>query len=291
MNVSKKVKALLPSSEIRMDEIPIKQAMPTHAVPNVDPFLLVHHIKIPSFNDRPARVQGIEPHPQRGFTKVTFIIEGELHHRDSRGNSEVALKGEAQWMHAGMGIIHSERPSIKLAANNGTLETIQLWINSPAKSKMKVPFFKRLTKEEIPVFYSEDQKVKNKLIAGSYHKLQSKIPTESETLIIWGNAEENGIIKYTISKNYNVMLYVNSGSCNLKEFGLIEKEQLLVFAQFGEQIDISFSEDCEYLLFAGVPIGEKVKQSGPFVMNSQTEILEAMRDYKMGKMGILIEED
>ncbi len=291
METAKKIKALLPAVPIDMDGIRVKQAMPTHTVPRVDPFLLIHHVRSQYFEDRPARVQGIGPHPHRGFSPITFVIVGEVHHRDSRGNSAIATKGEVQWMHAGMGIIHSERPSEKLALENGLLELVQVWINSPATSKMKVPYYKKLAAAEIPMFLSNDQKISNKLIAGTYKNFKSNILTESELLIIWGHANKQGSIEYSIPSNFNTMLYVVSGSCNLTQFGLVEKEHLVVFAQIGELISLSCNEACEFILFAGVPINEKVSQSGPFVMNSQTEILEAMRDYKMGKMGILIEDE
>ncbi len=135
MSKLKKVKRLLLATEIDMGGFPVKQALPTQKVDRVDPFLLLHHARTQYYNDRPAKTQGIGPHPHRGFSPVTFVIEGEVHHRDSRENNQIAKEGEVQWMHAGMGIIHSERPSENLAANNGVQEIIQVWINSPADKK------------------------------------------------------------------------------------------------------------------------------------------------------------
>ena len=292
MNSLKKVKYLMPAIEIDMGGIPVKQPMPTQKVNRVDPFLLLHHLQTQYYDDRPAKTQGIGPHPHRGFSPVTFIIDGELHHRDSRGNNQIAKKGEVQWMNAGMGIIHSERPSEALATRNGMQEIIQLWINSPAASKMKKPFYKHLSIDEIPVINSENNKVKNKLIAGTYQGKQSPIPTESELLILWGIAEKEGEQTLQIPKDFNTMLYLVKGSMRIKGFGIIDAENLLVFKEEeGEDIEMSFSEDSQFILISGISINEKVSQSGPFVMNSQTEILEAMRDYQMGKMGVLIEED
>ena len=134
-SINKKATYLLPADEVDMGGIPVKQPLPTNKVDQVDPFLLLDHLRIKYYNDRTAKIQGIGPHPHRGFFPVTFIIEGELHHRDSRGNNQIAKEGEVQWMHAGAGIIHSERPSEALAARNGTQEIIQLWINSPADKK------------------------------------------------------------------------------------------------------------------------------------------------------------
>jgi len=291
MSSLKKVTHLLPAIEIDMGGFPVKQPMPTQKVNRVDPFLLLHHARTKYYNDRPARTQGIGPHPHRGFSPVTFVIEGEIHHRDSRGNNQIAKEGEIQWMHAGMGIIHSERPSEALAERNGIQEIIQLWINSPAEKKMKEPYYKYLSKEEIPVITSEDRKIKNKLIAGEFEGKKSAIPTESELLILWGTAEKNGVQTIQIPNDFNTMLYLIKGNMRIKGYGIIDAENLLVFEEEGDSIEMSFSEDSQFLVLSGNPINEKVSQSGPFVMNSQTEILEAMRDYQMGKMGVLIEEE
>ncbi len=115
----RKVKYLIPAYDIDMGGISIKQALPTNNVEQVDPFLLLHHGKFTYREDAPALHQGIGPHPHRGFSPVTFVLEGDVHHRDSRGNSQIAKKGDVQWMHTGAGIIHSERPSQALAERNG----------------------------------------------------------------------------------------------------------------------------------------------------------------------------
>ena len=113
--MNKSVKAVLPATEIDMGGFPVKQALPKQQFAQLDPFLLVHHGHGKYSNRRPAKQQGIGPHPHRGFSPVTFVIEGAVHHRDSRGNSQVAKQGEVQWMNAGAGIIHSERPSEEIA--------------------------------------------------------------------------------------------------------------------------------------------------------------------------------
>ena len=131
----KKVKFLIPAFDIDMGGIPLKQALPTIKVDQVDPFLLLHHGELKYNENAKALHQGVGAHPHKGFSPVTFVIEGEIHHRDSRGNNQIAKKGEVQWMHAGAGIVHSERPSQALIDRNGTNEIIQLWVNSPADRK------------------------------------------------------------------------------------------------------------------------------------------------------------
>jgi len=202
----KKVKYLIPAYDVDMGGILLKQALPSTNVNQVDPFLLLHHGKFTFTEDAPAIHQGLGPHPHRGFSPVSFIIEGEVHHRDSRGNSQIAKKGEVQWMHAGAGIIHSERPSQDLADKKGTQEVIQLWINSPASRKMQEPNYQYVSKIDMHVFKTTDNQILNKLIADRYNGLQSKIQTESELLIIWSESQLGGSQTFSIPREFNAMI-------------------------------------------------------------------------------------
>ncbi|NQT61903.1 MAG: pirin family protein [Candidatus Marinimicrobia bacterium] len=286
----KNVKYVIPAYDIDMGGVIVKQALPTQQVDQVDPFLLLHHGRFKAREDAPALHQGLGPHPHRGFTPVTFVIDGEVHHRDSRENNQIACQGEVQWMHAGAGIIHSERPSEALAERNGTQEVVQLWINSPANKKMVPPDYQYIPDEEIPVFLSTDCKFKNKVIAGQYNQHQGKIKTQSDLLILWSYAEANASQVLTIPEKFNSMLYVLRGELRVTGFGKVLAESLVIFDELSTEIEISTDSSTQYLLLAGSPIDESIVHQGPFVMNTTSEILEAMRDYQMGKMGVLIEE-
>ena len=286
----KKVKYVLPAEKIDMDRFPVKQALPTHKVQQVDPFLLLHHATAKFNKNRAAKHQGVGPHPHRGFSPVTFIIEGEVRHRDSWGNDQVAKAGEVQWMHAGAGIVHSERPTEKMVQASEKQEIIQLWINSPSSAKMQPPEYTFLSLESMPILISEDHKIKTKLIAGNYKDQRSKLNPKSELLVLWGNGNEGGYEQFNIPKGFNCMLYLIKGSLNVKGYGLVEAEQLVVYGISGDSIEITLKQDSQFLILSGKPLDEKVTQHGPYVMNTQTEVLEAMRDYQMGKMGILIED-
>jgi redox-sensitive bicupin YhaK (pirin superfamily) len=292
MNMNKSVKAVLPATEIDMGGFPVKQALPKQQFAQLDPFLLVHHGHAKYSNRRPAKQQGIGPHPHRGFSPVTFVIEGAVHHRDSRGNSQVAKEGEVQWMNAGAGIIHSERPSEEIADARGRQEIVQVWINTPASKKMLPPKYYHLPENVISILKSIDGKVKTKLIAGDYKALNGKIPTQSDMLVLWSKGEKEGFEKFDISSEFNTMLYVVRGSISIKGYGLVDAENLVIFNMEGNVLEMHLREDeTEVLILSGAPLNEKVTKNGPFVMNTETEILEAMRDYQMGKMGILIEQD
>jgi redox-sensitive bicupin YhaK (pirin superfamily) len=286
----KKVKYLIPVYNVDMGGIRVKQALPTRNVNQVDPFLLLHHGAFTFSDNAPAIQQGLGPHPHRGFTPVSFVIEGEVHHRDSRGNTQIAQKGEVQWMFAGAGIIHSERPSQHLADMNGTQEVVQLWINSPANKKMDPPRYQYVSEKDIPLFLSEDHLIRNKLIAGSLNGLDGKIETESDLLVIWSEAKAGGSYTFSVANHFNTMLYLIRGELKIGGYGKVEKETLVVFENQPGDIEVLSGADTQFLLLAGVPMNEKVVQHGPYVMNTETEILEAMRDYQKGKMGILVEE-
>lgn len=291
-NQFKKVKYNLPAQEMDMGGFPVKQAIPTRTVEQVDPFLLLHHAQVKFSNKKLAKHQGVGPHPHRGFSPVTFVIEGAVQHRDSRGNNAIARKGDVQWMHAGAGIVHSERPPQELIDSTRFQEIIQLWINTPANKKMDAPSYQLIQRKEMPFFKDDAGKVLNHLITGSYNDLNGPALSQSPNTIIWSEMQLKGHYQYELEASDNIALYLIKGGIKLGGYGLVEAENLIVFENEGQVIDITATaEDTQFLILAGKPIEEALTQYGPFVMNNQTQIMEAMRDYQMGKMGILIEED
>lgn len=286
----KKVKFLLPAEPIDMDGVILKQALPTQKVEQVDPFLLLHHGQIEPFYDRPARIQGVAPHPHRGFSPVTFVIEGEVRHRDSRGNDQIAHSGDVQWLHAGAGIMHSERPTEELLERKGIQEIIQLWINSPAAKKMLQPDYQYVPKEQMPIIEWDADGISSKLVAGKYGNYQGPIRTQSPLLVMWSTGRKDGQCTFHIPEGWSSAIYLIKGNISIGGFGMIDPENMVVFETDGAEIEVKSNDDSQFLLLAGAPIKEKMVHNGPFVMNTETEILEAMRDYRMGKMGILIED-
>lgn len=289
MNV-KNVKYLLPAENINMGGLLIKQALPTQKIPHLDPFLLIHHADFKFNKNAPAKQQGVGPHPHRGFSPVTFVIKGEVYHRDSWGNSQIAKAGEVQWMNSGAGIIHSERPSQLIVEKEVNQEIVQLWINTPAEKKMNPPKYFHTSEKDIVRISNKDEVFENKLISGNYKGQVGKIPAESEVLVIWGKASIPGSTSFSISEKMNSMLYIISGELRIKGYGNVSKKNLVIFEKDYKKVILNTESDAEFLLLAGMPLDEKIVQQGPFVMNSTTEIMEAMRDYQMGKMGVLIEE-
>jgi redox-sensitive bicupin YhaK (pirin superfamily) len=287
---NRSVSTLLYAQMVDMGGLPVRQPFPSQKIEQLDPFLLLHHadIKVPVHTE-PDHA-GVGPHPHRGFSPVTFIFKGGVHHRDSRGNDNTIYTGGAQWMNAGMGIIHSERPPYNIHEIGGRQEIIQLWINTPASHKMDQPAYYPLSAEEAANAVTDDGKVSLRVFAGEVNGLKGSIPSHTEVNAATLEFKKGGRITITLPKDHNAFLYLLDGKVTIEGFGLTEALHVAVFKNDGEQITIDALEDTRTLLMSGKPLNEKVASHGPFVMNTQTEIMEAMRDYQVGKMGMLIEE-
>lgn len=270
------------SQKVNMGGIILDQPLPQRDLDMLDPILLIHH-----WNDTlPGRQKpenlGVGPHPHRGFSPVTFIFKGGVHHRDSEGTSGVIYEGGTQWMNSGRGIVHSERPDNELAEKGGQFELIQFWVNSPAKHKMNAYHYQPLTKEETPVATSEDGKIMVGVVAGNLGKTEGPITTTSPMLTLRIDAEPGGKMNLAIPASYNALLYILDGSLSVNGSAYTDK-QMLIFNTDGEGIEIEANTKTRAILLSGEPIDEPVVSYGPFVMNSQKEIMQAIRDYQAGE--------
>lgn len=283
------VARLLYAHQVDMGGMPIRQPLPSQNVEQIDPFLLLHHanIKAPTHTD-PDQA-GVGPHPHRGFSPVTFIFQGGVHHRDSRGNDSVIYAGGAQWMNAGMGIIHSERPPHDIHEIGGRQEIIQLWINTPAKNKMDQPMYFPLSAEEAPIIKADDERVNGKVFSGEVLGVKGPIPSQAIVNAATFEIKKGGKISIPVPQNHNALIYLLDGKLTVDGFGLVEELHIVHFRNDGEGISFEALEDTRILFLSGEPLNEPVVSYGPFVMNNQTQIMEAMRDYQKGKMGVLIE--
>ncbi len=268
--------------------MPVRQPFPSAKAERIDPFLLLHHadIKVPEHTE--PRNAGVGPHPHRGFSPVTFIFKGGVHHRDSRGNDNIIYAGGTQWMNAGMGIIHSERPPRDIHEIGGRQEIIQLWVNMPAKNKMDQPAYYPLTAGDTPKIVSD--KVQVNVIAGELDDIKGSIPTLSPVNAFTAAFKKGGRHGFHIPATHNAFLYLLKGKLKVNATADMEQHFLYAFNQDGEGFEVEALEDSAFLIATGEPLNEPVSSHGPFVMNTQTEIMEAFRDYQMGKMGVLIEE-
>ncbi|PQJ77968.1 pirin family protein [Polaribacter porphyrae] len=288
MKTYKTIQHKVTSPLVNMGPIRLRQPLPTQGIENVDPFLLLHHYgpyAISEFNNP----FDLGPHPHRGFEPITLLFIGEQLHRDSLGNEMVVKAGGVQWTTAGRGIIHAEAPTKEFVKKGGDLEGIQLWLNLPAKDKMIPPNYQHLEDEQIPKVFSDDKKVQLNIIAGNQHEENGLIKTQTEVNVFTVNAKENGMMEIEIPENHQSLVYLLDGEVLVNNSDVLKKgeNQMIIFNQDGNTIQFEVKENSTLLILSGAPIKEKVTQYGPYVMNTQTEILEAMRDYQQGKMGYL----
>jgi redox-sensitive bicupin YhaK (pirin superfamily) len=191
-------------------------------------------------------------------------------------------------MNAGMGIIHSERPPKDIHEQGGRQEIIQLWINTPAAHKMDQPQYFPVSAAEVPTVTLDDGKVTARIFAGSVLDHKGPIPSFTEVNAVTLELKAGGKISTPLPADHNTFLYILSGQATIEGHGLVEGLNAVVFKKDGEGIALQALEDTRILLMSAKPLDEAVVSHGPFVMNTQTQVLEAMRDYQMGKMGVLM---
>ncbi|MBA4241818.1 MAG: pirin family protein [Sphingobacteriaceae bacterium] len=277
----KKIQSIHTAPETMMGAIKIRQAFPLRGIEQVSPFILLHHFDftyLPHENNF-----NVPPHPHRGFSPVTFLFEGSIEHEDSIGNKHVVYNDEVQWINAGRGIIHSEKADKAFVEKGGRSQGIQLWINTPKAEKMNPPTYQPITKNEIVLI--EKEGVEFRLISGKYEG--KKGPAKSEVVTAMLRMKTNSEFSLHFPADHNVTFYVLEGELSLNTNQTIKQHDLVVFEQSADEILLNAKADSKLLIMSGMPINEPMVTHGPFVMNSETEILEAMRDYQQGKMGFL----
>ncbi|WP_153797558.1 pirin family protein [Foetidibacter luteolus] len=286
---NRSIQHIIYAATYNMGGFPVRQPLPSAQVNNLDPFLLLHHADVKVPENVPVNKAGVGPHPHRGFSPVTFIFKGGVHHRDSRGNNNVIYAGGTQWMNAGMGIIHSERPPHDIHEIGGRQEIIQLWVNSPASEKMKQPVYYPATAEEIPHIISNDGLVTINIVSGSFNGVKGPVPASTEVNTFTAEFKAGGKHFINIPANHNAFIYLLDGKL-LVNGSEVKGKYAVVFNNDGDGFELEAAEDTRLFIGSGLPLNEKIASHGPFVMNTETELLEAFRDYEMGKMGVLIED-
>ncbi len=259
------------------------RVMPTRSVSYIDPFLFLNHHGPQVY---PRQNQGLPfgPHPHRGIETVTFIFEGDIAHFDSSGEKSVITAGGVQWMTAGRGLIHSEVSSDEFKKEGGSLEILQLWINLPARLKMKEPFYKGLQKESIPSYISPDQQVTMNVISGEYQGIKGAFESVSNVFLSSVFMNEEGNLSLSVLNEENIFFYLVSGELIVNGQTISEKS-LVEFENDNPQLEIAAKSKSRFLFGHARPFNEPVMAHGPFVMNTEEEIRQAYEDYQTGKFG------
>jgi redox-sensitive bicupin YhaK (pirin superfamily) len=258
------------------------RAIPTQSVEYIDPFLFLNHHGPQAYR---ANNRGLPfgPHPHRGFETVTFILEGDILHKDSSGHESVIEAGGIQWMTAGSGLIHAEVSSANFKKTGGPLEILQLWVNLPAKYKMTEPRYIGLQQNEIPAVPLAAG-VTAHAVAGNWAGTAGAVQPLADVALAWLDCAAGTTVTLPIAASRSIFCYVVRGSLRVNGTEASARE-LVEFNYDGDELLIEALKDSVLLLGHATPFGEPVVSGGPFVMNTEAEIQQAYADYQQGKFG------
>jgi quercetin 2,3-dioxygenase len=251
------------------------------------PFLLMDYAGPADFPPAKKR-RGVGWHPHRGFETVTIVYNGEVEHRDTTGNGGKIGPGDVQWMTAAGGLLHEEMHSEAFTRNGGTFEVIQLWVNLPSKDKMSSPHYQSLTDATIPSVALGDDGSRARVIAGEL--LVVKGPAKTFTPVnLWDLRLTAGSkLELAVPDGFNTMLFVLDGKVQVNGGDTAGATELASFSRDGDSIQLNALEESKVLLMSGQPIEEPIAGYGPFVMNTEAEIRQALKDFNSAHMGELI---
>jgi redox-sensitive bicupin YhaK (pirin superfamily) len=258
------------------------RAIPTQSVEYIDPFLFLNHHG-PQVYRPNNRGLPFGPHPHRGFETVTFILEGDILHKDSSGHESVIEAGGIQWMTAGSGLIHAEVSSANFKKTGGPLEILQLWVNLPAKYKMTEPRYLGLQQNEIPVVPLAEGVVAH-AVSGDWAGTAGAVQPLADVALAWLDVAEGATVRLPIAASRSIFFYVVRGSVRVSGTEASARE-LVEFNHDGDELALKALTDSVILLGHATPFGEPVVSAGPFVMNTEAEIKQAYADYQQGKFG------
>jgi redox-sensitive bicupin YhaK (pirin superfamily) len=265
------------------DKDVVRQPLPHQNFRFANPFIVLHHMG-PVVIKR-GQSSRINPHPHRGFSPYTFMLQGEGYHRDNAGNNEIVKAGGVQWMFAGRGILHSEGPTDELLKHGGTQELIQLWINSPKANKWDEPFYQAATKDQLPLVLPGDG-LNFRLASGDYEGKTGPIKNFTPVISIVGEIAAGKTAHFTTTPGYWTLLYIIHGNVIVNDEA-ISPHYLIVFGKENEDVVITATTDAQVLFLSAEPIEEPVAAKDNFVMNTSEENEQAISDYKNGLFGSL----
>jgi len=252
------------------------------------PFIMMDY-NSPFYFPPTDKPRGVSVHPHRGFETVTIAYKGKVAHHDSAGNSGVIEEGEVQWMTAASGILHKEYHEENFSKAGGYFQMVQLWVNLPAKDKMSKPKYQGITKDQIQKFKLAGNAGVIEVIAGQYKNIKGAASTFTPVNLLNARLNKNAKADFSFPKNYNTALLVIEGSIKVNETEMVDANHFVLFENNGEDFTLEATENAIVLVLSGEPINEPIAAHGPFVMNTRSELVEAVEDFNMGKFGYLDE--
>jgi redox-sensitive bicupin YhaK (pirin superfamily) len=262
----------------------VRRPFPSGRLSLVDPFLLLDEMGPADYG--PGEAVGAPDHPHRGFETVTYMIEGEFEHEDSAGHRGALRAGDVQWMTAGAGIVHSEEPSARIREQGGRIHGFQIWVNLPARDKMMRPRYQEVPSSQIPIAATADGKARARVIAGEALGVRAVIDTRIPIVYQDWQLDEGAHVVVPVAREQRAMVYVFNGSAKVGEGARVVRDGQLAILGEGDAVRLRGAVGGgRLLLLAGVPLREPVARYGPFVMNTEGELRQAIVDFQSGKMG------
>ncbi len=275
------------STHVVGDGFHVRNLFPSHDLDrDVSPFLMLDYAGPTDYppTDHP---RGVGEHPHRGFETVTIVYQGRVAHRDSAGNAGVIGPGDVQWMTAASGVVHEELHEREWAKRGGTLQAIQLWVNLPAAFKMTAPRYQTLVRERIPVIPLDGGAGSLRVIAGEFNGVRGPAATFTPVQLHDLRVKARHGTALRFATGWNVALFVLEGRVTVNGSEPVTEAQLAVIGGSDAPVLVEAQQDTTMLVMAGEPIREPIARYGPFVMNTERELIQAAQDYQAGKMGHL----
>jgi redox-sensitive bicupin YhaK (pirin superfamily) len=271
----------------------VRRPFPSADLPLADPFLLLDQMGAVEY--APGEAKGTAWHPHRGFETVTYMMDGAFEHQDTTGGGGLITDGATQWMTAGAGIQHIERPPERLVASGGLFHGVQLWVNLPAAQKWLKPRYQDIEARDVTLLSSDDGASLVRVIAGELDGHAGPGRTQTPITYLHATVAPGSRLSLIWPKDYNALVYALAGRGYTGiENRPLDEGKMAVFGE-GDAVTIAAAKNqpvasangWEVLILGGVPIRETVARYGPFVMNTREEIMQAIADYNAGRMGVI----
>jgi redox-sensitive bicupin YhaK (pirin superfamily) len=265
----------------------VRRPFPGAELDSADPFLLLDEMGPVRY--APGEALGAPDHPHRGFETVTYVLEGEMEHEDSAGHRGALGPGDVQWMTAGSGVVHSEMPSARMRRDGGRMHGFQLWVNLPAREKMRAPRYQEFPAAKLPKGAAPDGRARVTVLAGE--ALGARAVIETVTPIVYHDwtLEPGARAEVPLPESHDAFVYVFAGEARVGPDGRAVRDGQLALLGPGDTVGLACVGEAavpaRLLLIGGVPLREEIARWGPFVMNTEAEIRRAIADFRSGRLG------
>jgi redox-sensitive bicupin YhaK (pirin superfamily) len=265
----------------------VRRPFPSRGIDFVDPFLLLDELGPVDY--APGKAVGAPEHPHRGFETVTYVLEGENEHRDSAGHHGRIGAGDVQWMTAGDGVVHAEMPSSRILEKGGRVHGFQIWVNLPRADKRIAPRYQEIPARQVPQAQTADGRAHVRVIAGEALGAKAVIATRTPIAYLDWTLKAGAQVEQPVPAEHDGLVYVFEGEALVGPRKRPVREGQMAVLDKGGVVTLAAAEDAKaparLLLLSGVPLREPVARYGPFVMNSEEEIIEAIEDFRAGRLG------